>query len=364
MRSPPADRQAEPRLSAGLLFAIWSIPALLSTFETVVFARMANRPISVARAFIGEAPGWYAWALLTPVVIWLGTRWRLDRSPRARAAGVHLLAAILAAAVIALTNAGVNAFVRPSPAGFISNARSWFLSGLAPNVVAYFGILAISHALFAAIQLRARERDAARLAAQLSEAQVSALRMQLQPHFLFNSLNAAMALIRDGAAEEAVDALSQISELLRTALRDQSHEVTLAQELSFVERYLKIERLRFADRLQTEIEIPQRLHALAVPTFVLQPLIENAIKHGVSRRREPGRVRVVANADGESLLLSVENDGPPFDAAGPTTGLGVANTRARLERMYGPRASLSIAARPDASGTIATVRLPMTATAT
>jgi signal transduction histidine kinase len=322
---------------------------------------MANRPMSVARAFFGEAPGWYAWAALTPVIVRLGRRWRLDQPPRLRAVGVHLLAAILAAALIALTNAGVNAVVRPSPAGFVSSARSWFLSGLAPNVVAYFGILAISHALFAAIQLRARERDAARLAAQLSEAQVSALRMQLQPHFLFNSLNAAMALIRDGASEEAIDALSQLSELLRTALRDQSHEVTLGEELSFVDRYLKIERLRFADRLQTAIDIPQPLRALSVPTFVLQPLIENAIKHGVSRRREPGTVRITANADGDSLLLSVENDGPPFEMNGSTTGLGVANTRARLERMYGARASLSIAARGDATGTIATVRLPMSA---
>ncbi|MFP5356732.1 MAG: sensor histidine kinase, partial [Gemmatimonadota bacterium] len=244
---------------------------------------------------------------------------------------------------MALVNASVNYFLRPSQSSFAATVRNWFLAGLPASMVAYFGILAIGYLLFTTLELRERERDAARLEAQLSEAQVHALRMQLQPHFLFNALNAVMALIRDKANTEAVHALSQLSDLLRGALRDPSHEVTLAQEMDFIERYLDIERLRLGDRLQVVVDVPPALGSALVPTFVLQPLVENAIKHGVSQSRGGGAVRVSARAEGESLVLAVANDGPAVSAVTTGSGVGVANTRGRLERMYGARGTLTLA---------------------
>jgi signal transduction histidine kinase len=349
-----------PRLSARLLAAIWSIPACLSTFETVVFSGMAGRPMPLWKAFVAEAPGWYTWALLTPLVVRLGQRWRLDARPRGVAIALHLVFAIVAAALVATVNAAVNHYVRPNRFGFLFSARSWFLSGLPASVVAYFGILAISLALLTALQLRERERDAAELRAQLGEAQMSALRMQLNPHFLFNSLNAVMALVRDRATDEAVNALAGISDLLRTALRDQSHETSLGAELAFVERYLDVERVRFADRLTVRMDVPASLRDAAVPTFIMQPLVENALKHGVAALREGGAVRIAARTEGGVLELVVDNDGPPIVGDGSADGgVGLRNTRERLARLHGAAAGLTVGPRPDASGTLATLRLPL-----
>ena len=348
-----------PRVSLPLLLAAWSIPALLATIETVVFSRSSPRPLSFPWAFLTQAPGWYTWALLTPFVLWLGRRWRMERPLRPATIGGHLLAAASCAAVVALVNASVNFFARPSQSSFAITVRNWFLGGIAASVVAYFAILAIGYLLFTTLELRERERDAARLQAQLSEAQVQALRMQLQPHFLFNALNAVMALIRDKANDEAVHALAQLSDLLRGALRDPSHEVTLSQEMDFIERYLDIERLRLGDRLQVVIDVPATLGSAMVPTFVLQPLVENAIKHGVSQEREGGVVRISARGEGDALQLVVENDGPAVSGATDGNGVGVANTRGRLERMYGARGTLTLGARAGGRGAIATVTLPL-----
>ncbi len=353
---PPSSPVPRPSLS--LLVALWSIPALLATIETVVFSRMGARPLSFARAFLTQAPGWYAWALLTPVVLRLGSRWRAWRPVRPAAAALHLLSATACAALVAVVNAAVNHVLRPSPYSFPVSVRNWFLGGLPASVVAYFGILAIGYLLFATLELRERERDAARLEAQLSEAQVHALRMQLQPHFLFNALNAVMALIRDRSNDEAVRALAQLSDLLRGALRDPAHEVTLAQELAFIGRYLDIEQLRLGDRLRVAIEVPDDLGSAPVPTFVRQPLVENAIKHGVSQARAGGTVRISACAEGDTLRLVVANDGPAVSATAGGTGVGVANTRARLQRLYGAGGTLTLATPPGGTGAVATVTLP------
>lgn len=363
----PAPRRLSPPIP--LLLAVWTIPALLSTMETIVFARQAGRPMPAWLAFAAQAPGWYAWALLTPVVVALGRRWRIDRAPRGRALVMHLGCAFAAAGIVSLVNAGVNHFIRPTRLGFATSLWNWFLAGLPANVVAYFGILAVSVILITTLQLRERERDAARLAAQLGEAQMNALRLQLQPHFLFNSLNAVAALIRDRQNHEAVHALGVLSELLRTTLRDQAQMVPLARELAFIERYLEIEQLRFADRLRVELAVPAPVADLLVPTFILQPLVENALKHGISQRRDGGELKIAAAIDAGVLVLTVENDGPPLPpgrALPPNAsasdasagGVGIANTHARLERLYGTAASLTVVVRHDGNGVIATVRLP------
>jgi LytS/YehU family sensor histidine kinase len=201
--------------------------------------------------------------------------------------------------------------------------------------------------------------QAARLEAQLSEAQLGALRMQLNPHFLFNSLNAITVLVRDGDTIAASRMLELLSEVLRQVLRSEpGHETALADELDFIGRYLEIEKVRFSDRLRPRIEADPGIAWAAVPRFILQPLVENALRHGISRRSDAGLLEVNAAREGNELVLRVRDDGPGLQTdAKPAAGVGLLNTRLRLEALYGERGRLEIV---DAAGggVIVTVRLP------
>ena len=170
--------------------------------------------------------------------------------------------------------------------GFVS----WIFTTLPFGVGVYFALVGIQHSFFYFAQARERETQAARLAAQLSEARLGALRMQLNPHFLFNSLNAVTVLVRDGNTAAASRMLELLSGVLRQVLRtDETHEAALSSELEFLERYLAIEQVRFSDRLRPRIEVDPAIGRAAVPRFLLQPLVENALRHGIARRADAGR---------------------------------------------------------------------------
>jgi sensor histidine kinase YesM len=340
--------------------AIWLIPAALSTLETVMFARMGGRPISVLRAFVAEAPQWLGWAFLTPPIIALGERYPLRRPVRSASIVIHAVASLGASLLLAVCEAVVNSWVRPFPAGLRMMTLNWFLSGLPVTTLTYAAIVIASYAWRNSARLRRREREAAELEAQLREAQLGALRMQLQPHFLFNSLNAVMALVRDHETERAVRALSLLSDVLRATINSGDvHETSLASEIDFVTRYLSIEQVRFGDRLRIVIDVPQELNDARVPVFILQPFVENALKHGVLRAREGNEIAIVARAEAASLVLTVRDDGsglPP--AGGPTPGVGISNARRRLERMYGSAARLAVHDAPDAPGVEVVITVP------
>ena len=188
---------------------------------------------------------------MTPLIVALAARYPLLRPVRVAAIGVHAVASLVAGLVLAVADALVNAWVRPSPAPLVSNVRDWFLGGLPATTFVYFAIVVATYAWKNAAELRRREREALVLEAQLREAQLGALRMQLQPHFLFNSLNAIMALVRDQDTARAIRALSLLSDVLRATVNaGDAHETTLAAELDFVTRYLGIEQVRFGDRLR------------------------------------------------------------------------------------------------------------------
>ena len=341
--------------------AVWMIPAILSTVETVMFARQSGRPIAVWRAFVGEAPQWFGWAALTPVIIGLGTRCPLRHPFRARAIFVHFAASLGASLLLAMGDALVNAWVRPSPVSLMASARNWFLGSLPATTLVYFAIVIASYAWHDAARLRERERQAAALEAELREAQLGALRMQLQPHFLFNSLNAVMALVRDRETEQAVRALSLLSDVLRAAVNaGGAHETSLASELDFASRYLSIEQVRFGDRLRVRFETPEELGDALVPVFILQPFVENALKHGVLRNRGANEIAVSAAAEGPMLVLRVSDDGRGLAAtSAPNPGIGISNARRRLERMYGAAGELSVANAAVGTGVEVTIRLPL-----
>jgi two-component system LytT family sensor kinase len=336
-------------LGPAAIFGLWTIPTLLSTLETVMFARLGGRSIAAWRAFLAEAPQWYGWAALTPLIVLLGERFPLRSPWRARNVAVHAIASASCSLLVAIADAAVNMVLRPSRAGFVASASNWFLSGLPATTLAYFAILVLAYAVTNAARLRERET-------QLRDAQLSALRMQLQPHFLFNSLNAIMALVRDRETTQAVRALSLLSDVLRSAVNaGDAHTTTLAEELEFVSRYLDIERVRFGDRLRVTMDVPQDLLDTRVPTFVLQPFVENALKHGVLRERGGNEIAIRARDGTGALTLTVRDDGLGLSGE-PTTGVGIDNARARLDHLYGAEASLAV--RNASPGVEVEIRIP------
>jgi LytS/YehU family sensor histidine kinase len=221
----------------------------------------------------------------------------------------------------------------------------------------YFAMLVGFQAFAYFAEVREREIQVSRLVAQLAEARLDALRQQLNPHFLFNSLNAITVLVRERNTRAATRVLELLSDLLRQVLRpEQPREVPLSQELQFVEQYLAIERVRFPDRLRVELMIESEVRNALVPIFLLQPLVENAIRHGVTRRVDAGRIAISARREGEMVHLSIRDDGVGIDEH-RSDGVGLSNTRERLRTLYGEQAILAITALPE-RGTEVSIAMP------
>ncbi len=364
MVSPrPPEVRPPPRRPPvwALASAAWLGPAVLAAFQVVVQGRLGSRDPATWRTIAWEGGDWLLYALLTPAVFWLARRFPLTRRSGLRRIPAHVAAAVGLCA--AWAGGGVllwrALFAEPStPWG--GGVVGWFLTSLPFGVAVYFALLAVEHAAFFFFEAREREAHAARLSAQLAEARLGALRMQMQPHFLFNSLNAITVIVRDRDAATATRMLEQLGEMLRRVMRTEGpQEVALAEELAFVRRYLAIEEVRFPDRLRPEFAIPEELLRAAVPDLVLQPLVENAVRHGLARRVEATLLRVEARREGDDLVLTVTDDGPgPEEGAAPRPeGVGLANTRERLATLYGPRGRLELTRSP-AGGAAAVVRLP------
>jgi signal transduction histidine kinase len=214
-------------------------------------------------------------------------------------------------------------------------------------------------------RMHAERERALRAEADLHQARLRALRFQINPHFLFNTLNAVSTLVVEGRGDDATAMIARLADFLRLTLAgEQVPEIPLAEELDFVERYLEIEQVRFGARLAVRIDAGEGLGGCRVPALILQPLVENAVKHAVAPREAGGRIDVRARRSGDALLLAVEDDGPgPADAAtrpGPAAGIGLANTRERLVQRYGETAALTLDAR-EGGGTRATIRIPLAA---
>lgn len=355
-----------PRLGRPLrlgILAFWTALGVIESSKAYVTAQLRDAPTSWGQALVGNMPWWYAWAILTPLGFWLADRWRLDGPHRARAVVVHIGAA-LAASLVHLTPIGVLFyFTTMRGSGFVTSAADQvrrFIDGyLAVDVLTYFAVVGGYYAIDYYRRFRERELTAARLAAGMHEARLAALRMELNPHFLFNALNAVAGLVRRREHDAAISALSRIAELLRHALdRQAAHESRLEDELVMLRLYLEIERIRFPDRLSVREEIDPAVLDALVPTLILQPLVENAIRHGVARTPGPGRVTVVAERVADALRLAVRDSGGGFESRAPAgNGVGLSNTRARLEQLYGSRATLATRTVPE-GGAEVVVTLP------
>lgn len=355
-----------PALVVAGLLGVWLVPGLLAGTETYAFWLIADQPTPPWRAFAAQVPGWLTFALLTPIVLRFGEWVPARRLPLAARVAVHIGLAVALGGLVALVAATAWTVFLGGSMPFGRLVLSWYLAGLPTAVLCYFGILGAGRAVYWFWRHRSSEVAAARLETQLSEARLDALRMQLNPHFFFNSLNTATVLVRDGDTRGAEEVLELLGELMRETLRSERRRMaTLADEIAFIRRYLAIEKVRFSDRLRIDVDIPSELADVPVPAFLLQPIVENAVRHGIARRPGAGRIGLSAARDDGLLVIRVEDDGPgptPSSAATDDDGsagnaVGLANTRARLAALYGDRAGLTLTRSPD-GGAVAEIRLP------
>lgn len=343
----PAPRRRPPIWL--FVSAAWLAPALLAALKEYAQRLLDRGEPPTWRALVWEGGDWLIYAFLTPAVFWVARRLPLVKGTIARRVPAHLAASIVLCAAWAGGGSLLSlALFGQTPYG--GGVLSWFLTSLPFGVAVYFAVLGVEHAVHYFFEAHDRET-------QLVEARMSALRMQLQPHFLLNSLNAITVVVRDRDTTTAIRMLELLGGMLRRVMRtDRPQEVALAEELDFVRQYLSIEEIRFSDRLRPVFAVDEHLRSAAVPEFLLQPLVENAIRHGVARRETATLVRIEARRDGDELVLSVTDDGPGLTPE-PTLGVGLRNTRERLATLYGARARLDLV-RTTEGGTRAAVRLP------
>ena len=312
---------------------------------------------------------WYAWALLTPVVLFLSQHFPFDRERWWKALPVHLLAVLVTTLAHVAMWQGVRvaliaAFnLEPMGASWWHLVMRTYFENFDWEMVTYWAIFGFWHAAAYYHVAQDRALKASQLETRLAEAQLQALQRQLHPHFLFNTLNAISALMhRD--VEAADQMLARLSDLLRIALDQRgAQEVALKDELEFLQKYLEIEETRFGDRLTVSYEIePETLDA-QVPNLILQPLVENSVRHAVAVRIEPGTIQIRARRTNGTLELTVRDNGPGLPKtppAGAGRGVGLANTRSRLEHLYGAAQRFTLA-EPQDGGLVVTVAIPFRA---
>lgn len=333
---------------------LWVGFALVNATQVVGGMRAVGMEHAWTRLFTVVLLSWLVWALATPIVLHLGHRFPPTRWRPIRTWFIHLGACL----AIGAAYSGWSAWLQLSlqPWGSVKVTRFWksafyvFSGELHLFLILYAAILAISYTLESSKRLAQRETEAARLNEQLSRAQFDALRRQLEPHFLFNTLNAIAGLVREGRNDVAVSMIAGLSDLLRRVLDDSGkQEVTLGEELEFLETYLEIQKMRFADRLQLSVHVPAEFLSARVPNLILQPMVENAIEHGIGRCAAGGALRIGAARDNGRLTLSVYNDGPRIrdDWEQLRSGVGISNVRARLKSLYGSACALDIRNREN-----------------
>ncbi len=352
-----------------LIVAFWTFMAVLTAANRLLDPRqlgfqITNSSAPLVLAFLYS----YLWALLTPLIFWVSARFLVEQ--RHRVVGIVVLLAIGFATAIVIGVAGdaLRSMLVPfpgrrggrgggGPPGFFW-LRPWFFN----EFITYLGVLAAGLARAYSLRYRTQREESLRVAsqlrAQLAEARLDALRMQLDPHFLFNTLHAISSLVeRDPRGVRRM--ISRLSELLRYTIEGPTdQEIPLRQELELLRRYLEIMEVRFQGRLDITTDVQERALDALVPNLILQPIVENAIKHGVSKIEGTGRIALRARVDNGQLILDVENNAPLIES-GATGGVGVRNTRARLAHLYGDDQSFELRGTTDVpQSTVAELRLP------
>ncbi|MGH7449772.1 MAG: sensor histidine kinase [bacterium] len=350
-------------VSWGLIAGFWVVVGVLSAAQFYYTLLAENVAVSWAKIFSVQAGQWFSWIPLSLLILQLGSSFPFERQRWLIRLFIHLFASAVLTCVHIALHALIIVLTEPFPwrqnyefsGVFGSQLRSIFDL----DFLIYWGVLGVGMAFSYYQKYREGELRAVELQAQLAQAQLQALKMQLHPHFLFNTLNAIAALVRKHEDRAATDMLAGLSDLLRLALENVStQQVSLQRELEFLERYLDIEKIRFAGRLQVRMQVaPETLDA-AVPNLILQPLAENAIRHGIAPRATAGIIAISAVRNGERLHLQIKDDGPGLADDEPLkNGVGLSNTIARLQRLYGVEQSFNLSNAPE-GGAMVTLEIP------
>ena len=338
-----ADRSRVDRAYNWLWIAgLWAGLGILDATQAVFAMLQAGMHHSWVKMFFYLTFAWSPWVLATPAVIHLGRKFPVAWKPL-KWWLIHLGAIIAVQVVASAWASALEVLLQPWMPDFATHAFlvTWprnFTGGLLPALILYIAILAIAYVLDSRARAAAQQTDTARLNEQLSYAQLSALQRQIEPHFIFNTLNSISGLVRENRNDAAVSMIVALSDFLRRVASSSNEDrVRLAQEVEFLEKYMQIQEARFAGRLTLDLQVPAELREARIPSLILQPLAENAIKHGIAKRAQGGAVRVAASRSDGMLHLSVYNDGPLLDRDGRAVkdGIGLSNLRTRLELLYG-----------------------------
>ncbi|HZR57920.1 MAG TPA: histidine kinase [Terriglobales bacterium] len=344
---------------------IWSTIGLFDATQTVFGMRAEGMHHAWVRLFITLLLSWLPWALATPLVLRLGRRSSLGQLKPVSNWLTHAAALIIVAVVTAAWTAWLEKLLNPwakspAPGPFMPLWFGKIYNGLLASLILYISILAIGYVLDSRARLAFQRTETARLNEQLSKAQLNALRRQIEPHFLFNTLNAVAALIREQRNDAAVTMIAGLSDFFRRTLEgSDAQQVPLGEEMEFLQKYLDIQKVRFAERLQVTVDVPPELLLAQVPSLIMQPIVENAVKHGIAKRAQGGVIRISVLRSNGMLKLKVYNGGPalPANLEEINTGIGISNIRTRLQGLYGNVFELSMR-NQDPGGVEMSVSVP------
>ncbi len=353
----------------GIAVVICSVIGLLEATQVYFMSARAGRPLSWTRSVGATMPSWFVLAAMVPFVVAVARRFPLETLRRPSTVIAHVLAAVAYSLLNLALSGWISDFVLYDgvAVGFLQNLWRLIAQYFTVVLVQYFSVVGVYYAFMYNKRYREKERAAAELAlrtsqleASLSRANLEALRMQLNPHFLFNTLNTVSVLALKGEKQRVSRMLSRLSDLLRLSLENDRQTLSLKEELEFLDRYMEIEQVRFKDRLSVSIDVDPAAYDAEVPSLLLQPIVENAVKYGFSQTIGPGEISITARIDGDFVEITVTDTGPGMPESrvhGSGTGVGLANTRARLEQLYGRNYTLELSNRPE-GGAHVRVRFP------
>jgi two-component system, LytTR family, sensor kinase len=360
----------------GVLLGVLAIPALILSSHLYVMFHAQGIDVDFVGLVVLELCHWYLWAIAGPIVWQLAMRWPVTGPHRVAGIVRHAAAAFVISVLVVAVYIAINTGARQIPALHAwfqylprtarENALFLFTSFFHIELLVYTGIVAFANAAASRTALEERERDALRLTSALATARLQALRAQLQPHFLFNTLHTIGSLVLQRQNDRAVGMIAELGDLLRATLAGGDADlIPLCDELAHLRRYIKIEEARFGDRLDVQWDVARAPARTMVPAFILQPIVENAFKHGIARQTGEARLDIRAVADAATLRLEVYNDGaqlPPGWTLASADGVGLRNVAERLQ-VRDPDARLAVE-NTGTSGVTASISLPLRATAT
>ena len=354
------------RVRMRLIFGVATALGVFSAFQAYNYVSIfTDRSPRMLHLLALNMTYWWAWAVLVPGILWLARRYPFERSSWKRAAAIHACGVVVVTFLHAVLTVSTRepiaaAFGMKMMGSWVSEFQRLFFLNFDWEMMTYWTVVGLSHAMQYHREAQDRAIAAAQLQTRLAEAQLQALQRQLHPHFLFNTLHTISALMhRDTEAADAM--LARLSDLLRLTLdRIGVQEVSLKEELEFLGKYLEIERTRFGDRLTVQMEIEPEALDVLVPNLILQPLVENAMRHGIGARVGGGRLQIVARLTGDRLWMMVRDNGPGLPKAKLDAfnhGVGLSNTRSRLAHLY-PGAHRFEFHEPSDGGLAVTIEIP------